>query len=376
MNESQKKKKKPDTGLWIFAACCFLIFVGGLSFWLSSRGSSQKEADVQTRSVTLTDVGFDTPVTFSATCSEEDFALYLNTVIETFTRYNQLFDQYNAYDGVNNIYTLNEKAASEKIEVDPLIIECIEDSMKAAAINPKFDISEGHLLSLWHDIRESDSPVLPSQEELEKAREHTGMEGIVVDGNTISFADDSISLDLGAIAKGFTAQKCKELLEDQGMQSGFINAGGNVVLIGTKTDEKSWNIGITKPDTSDSLVQFITDTPTSLVTSGDYQRYVEIGGKRYSHIIDPETGYPAEYVRSVTVIDEDSAWADAMSTALYCMSVQDGLEVCKEQNLSAVWFTDAGSLDLKPDFTTQGFDVYITPDLKEAIRPTADDTAQ
>lgn len=202
------------------------------------------------------------------------------------------------------------------------------------------------------------------------------MEGIVVNGNTISFADDSISLDLGAIAKGFTAQKCKEILEKEGMQSGFINAGGNVVLIGNKTDGKAWNIGITKPDTSDSLVQFITDTPTSLVTSGDYQRYVEIGGKRYSHIIDPETGYPAEYVRSVTVIHEDSAWADAMSTALYCMSVQDGLEVCKEQNLSAVWFTDAGSLDLKPDFTTQGFDVYITPDLKEAIRPTVDDAVQ
>ena len=370
MSRNNSTRKKSDAGLWIFAAVCFLIFIGGLSVYLTGRSNPDDKADVKNRSVTLTDVGFDTPVTFQATCSEEEYTRYLNTVIETFTRYNQLFDQYNSYEGVNNIYTLNELAAKEKVEVDPLIIECIEESMKAAAVNPKFDISEGHLLSLWHDIRESSDPSLPSDEDLQKAKEHSGMEGILVDGNTISFADDTISLDLGAIAKGFTAQKCKELLEEEGMTSGFINAGGNVVLIGTKTDGKSWNIGITKPDTSDSLVQYITDTPTCLVTSGDYQRYVEIDGKRYAHIIDPETGYPAEYVRSVTVINEDFSWADAMSTAFYCMSVEDGLKTAKEQNLSVIWFTDEGSLDLEPAFTTQGFDVYMTDDLKDSVHPT------
>lgn len=370
MSRNNSTRKKSDAGLWIFAAVCFLIFIGGLSVYLTARSNPDDKADVKTRSVTLTDVGFDTPVTFQATCSEEEYTRYLNTVIETFTRYNQLFDQYNSYEGVNNIYTLNELAAKEKVEVDPLIIECIEESMKAAAVNPKFDISEGHLLSLWHDIRESSDPSLPSDEDLQKAKEHSGMEGILVDGNTISFADATISLDLGAIAKGFTAQKCKELLEEEGMTSGFINAGGNVVLIGTKTDGKSWNIGITKPDISDSLVQYITDTPTCLVTSGDYQRYVEIDGKRYAHIIDPETGYPAEYVRSVTVINEDSSWADAMSTAFYCMSVEDGLKTAKEQNLSVIWFTVEGSLDLEPAFTTQGFDVYMTDDLKDSVHPT------
>ena len=92
-----------------------------------------------------------------------------------------------------------------------------------------------------------------------------------------------------------------------------------------------------------------------------------IDGKRYSHIIDPDTGYPAEFVRSVTVINKDSTWADAMSTALFCMRVEDGLKVCQEQNLEAVWFTDKGALDLKPLFSTNEFDVYATPGIQSRL---------
>lgn len=364
------KKEKSSVTLWVLVSLCFLFLIGGISVWAGSRtGQTDTSGNtVKERSVTLTDVGFDTPVVFQAECSEQDFVKYLDTVIQTFTECNELFDQYNAYDGVNNIYTLNHEAVQNKITVDPRIIECIQLGMDTHAINEKFDITEGKLLSLWHDFRESDHPVLPKDEEIQQAKVHTGIEGITVDGNTISFQDDSIQLDLGAVAKGYTAGLAKEALEKEGLDNGFINAGGNVVLIGHKTDGSSWKVGIQNPDANASLVRYTTSEPTCLVTSGDYQRYVDIDGVRYSHIIDPDTGYPARYVRSVTVIHPDSGWADAMSTALYCMSVSDGLQICQRYNLQAVWFADKGSVtDVTPDLSTADFDIFYTPDLKDSI---------
>ena len=361
------KEKTSNAKLWLLISFCFLIFIGGASVYLAGKSSSDNTADGQKRSVTITDAGFDTPITFQAECSEADYVKYLDLVRSTFQEYNQLFDQYNSYEGVNNIYTLNHEAASHAVEVDPRIIECIEKSMDASKINSKFDIAEGKVLTLWHDAREAETPYLPKSEDIEKAKIHTEVTGVIVNGNTISFQDDTIQLDLGAIAKGYTAEKVKEKLEEAGLDNGFINAGGNVVLIGNKKDGTDWVVGIQKPDSNDSLVRYKTSEPTCLVTSGDYQRFMTIDGKRYSHIIDPDTGYPAEFVRSVTVINKDSTWADAMSTALFCMSVEDGLKVCQEQNLEAVWFTDKGALDLKPLFSTNEFDVYATPGIQSRL---------
>ncbi len=361
------RKKKSSAGLWILGSLAFLFLVFGLSMYASSRSDSK--SDVKTRSVTLTDAGFDTPITFQAETSEEDYIRYLDIVKQVFTDDNELFDQYNEYEGVNNVYSLNQKAAAEAVKVDPELIEVIELSEKAAKINPKFDITEGHLLSIWHDVRESENPTLPSSEEIEAARIHTGKDGLLIDEeqSTIKYADNSVSLDLGAAAKGYTAQKAKEALEKAGLDNGFINAGGNVVLIGQKPDQSDWVVGIQEPDSNDSLVRVRLSEPLSMVTSGDYQRYVTIDGKRYSHIIDPDTGYPAEFMRSVTVINPDSGWADAMSTTLFCMSVEDGMKTANENGLQAVWITDKDSVDLKPDLSTEKFDIYYTDGLEGNI---------
>ncbi|MEY8379703.1 FAD:protein FMN transferase [Ileibacterium valens] len=360
-------KKKSSTGLWIFGSIAFLFLIFGISMYASSRSNDQ--ADLQTRSVTLTDAGFDTPITFQAETTEDDYMRYLNIVKDVFVNDNKLFDQYHSYEGINNVRTLNEQAADHPVKVDPRLIDVIELSEQAEKINPKFDIAEGNILSLWHDIRDMEEPELPAPEQIDQAKKHTGSEGIIInkENNEISFADDSIKLDLGAVAKGYTAQKAKEALEEAGLTNGFINAGGNVALIGNKTDGSDWVVGIQKPDTNDSLVRLRFETPQSMVTSGDYQRFVTIDGKRYSHIIDPDTGYPAEFMRSVTVIDPDSAWADAMSTALFTMSVEDGMKVADENDLQAVWITDKGSLDLKPDLSTSEFDIYYTDGLADQI---------
>ncbi len=373
---------------------------------------------MQERQVTLTDVGFDTPVTLQATCSEEDFNRYTKIVSDTFLQYDAYFDQYSQHDGVNGVYTLNQQAATNPVKVDDAVLQLLQDSMnymeknpkfditegrvlslwhytlnQQAATNPvkvddavlqllqdsmnymeknpKFDITEGRVLSLWHDAREAETPYVPADKDIQAAKVHTGLEGIEINGNEVSFKDDSVQLDLGAIAKGFTAGVAAQKLHEAGLDNGYINAGGNVVLLGEKPDGKDWVIGIQSPDESGSVVQLVTKDPVTMVTSGDYQRYFEVDGKRYSHIVDPDTGYPVTWMRSVTVIGpaDQSEAADAYSTTLFLMPVKESMEYAEKNGIEAVWITDKGEdTGVKPTYTTDLYDVYVSDGLKDVIR--------
>lgn len=147
-------------------------------------------------------------------------------------------------------------------------------------------------------------------------------------------------LDLGGIAKGYTAQLTKEKLNKAGLHNGFINAGGNVVLIGKKSDGSNWNIGVQNPDSSDSLLNIEVDqTNQAIVTSGDYQRYYTVNGTRYSHIIDPDTLMPAKQCRSVTVLTKNSTKADGLSTALFSLNFEDGYALAKKKRCKQFGFS-------------------------------------
>ena len=313
--------------------------------------------DVQSRSCTYTDVGFDTPVQFQATCSEEDFKKYEKIVRSTFKEQNKVF---NAFEPNSVLFNVNENAYKQEVEIPDTLKQCILDSMKAYELSPAFDISQGYLLQTWHDIRED-------KEDLQAIDNNDfpyGMDAIQIHENKISFTKD-IHLDLGGIAKGYTAQLCKEALNKAGLDNGFINAGGNVVLLGEKPDGSDWTIGIQSPDSQESIVQVSTKRPLAFVTSGDYQRYINIDGTRYGHIIDPTTKYPATYVRSVTVLHEDSSFADAMSTALFCMSVEDGMQFCKDNNLQAIWITERKEEDCF--LQTKDFNIYATEGIQSDV---------
>ena len=242
-------------------------------------------------------------------------------------------------------------------------------SFKANKLCSGFDISQGNVLQLWHSIRESEKPALPTKNELVQAQKHQGMDQFQIKNNTISKKDAEVKLDLGAVAKGYASELCKQKLNKAGLHNGFINAGGNVVLLGKKRDGSNWTIGIQNPETNSSLLQFTSTQPVSMVTSGDYQRFVEIKGKKYSHIIDPKTGYPANYMRSVTIINEDSAWADAMSTSLFCMDIDHGIQFCKDNHLQAVWIADKKTeVNEKPLFKTKQFNIYATSSIQDDLK--------
>ena len=356
------QKNKSITS-WLVLSICFLIFIWSVIFYTQNKANPKSE-DLN---ITLTDVGFDTPITLNCTCSQADFAKYTKILRKTFKDNNKRFDQYHAYKNMNNLYTLNHEAYNHPIEMDTTFIDCLQLALKMQAENSQFDITQGALLNLWHDAREN-TQIPPSDEQIQEALKHIDINSIQIDGNTVRYLDSELSLDLGAIAKGYTAQLAKEALNKAGLTNGYINAGGNVVLLGEKEDGSNWKIGIQSPDSNDALVQYETKKATCLVTSGDYQRYFTYKKKKYSHIIDPQTGYPANYVRSVTVITKDSDKADALSTTLFCMSVEDGKKYLStlDYDVQAIWIVDKDS-DVSSDLETKDYKIITTDKIKNRV---------
>ncbi len=188
----------------------------------------------------------------------------------------------------------------------------------------KFDITTAPLSDLW-DFKNRTEP--PNPNDITKTLSHINYKNIIQNGNTIKILDPLCNIDLGGIAKGFIADKIKEFLIDNGVKKAVIDFGGNIVLI-CPSDELM-SIGIQKPfEKTGKIFGIITTSQNSIVTSGSYQRYFEYSGEIYHHILDTKTGYPVKNdIYSVTVCGPSSAVCDALSTTIFCLGIQNGLEL-------------------------------------------------
>lgn len=266
--------------------------------------------------------------------------------------YHRLFDIYHEYSGVNNLCTVNRLAGGEAVKVDKKLIDFMLYAKELCeATNGEMDVTMGAVLSLWHDCREaaSNDPAsakVPTLEELEAAAEHTGFGLLEIDAEncTLRLTDPEASLDVGALGKGYATERAAEYLESVGAESYVLNIGGNIRIIGTKPDGSGWNTGIRDPQDPDGSFAVSLDlSDTACVTSGTYERYYMVDGKKYHHIIDKDTLYPADYFESLTVVTKDSSLADALSTALFCMSYEDGLALAEKLGVDVLWiFPDGG----------------------------------
>ncbi len=341
--------------------------------------------------MSATDIGFDTVVSFIAyTDSEAEFEKYSDKLKELFLHYDHLFDKYNSYDGINNIKTINDNAGKQSVEVDPAVIDLLTLSKQYDSISShQFDITMGSVFNIWHDYREEGTIAnqngteskIPSMSELEEAQKHTGWEHVQIDeeNNTVYIDDPNVSLDVGGVAKGFAVELIAEELESEGLEHAIINGGGNIRLIGNKPVDDTWSVGIQIPNlnaqATDSLVSIKSNGDTSFVTSGDYQRYYTYNGEIMHHIIDPDTLMPARHCRSVTVITKNSGIADILSTTLYSMTHQEGVELLnklKEEEgieANAIWVYDENQPkeDDTESFSKDGYEIVFSDGLKDAI---------
>lgn len=297
---------------------------------------------------------FDTVTTMVGYAdSQETFTAQAQQIHDELLEYHQLYDIYNDYDGMNNLKTVNDNAGIAPVEVDARILDMLEFSRELyEETGGRVNVAMGGVLSLWHDAREAgiEDPAnayLPDQDALEEAARHADWSNVVIDeeAGTVYLADPDMSLDVGAIAKGYAVERVCETAP-AGM---LISVGGNVRATGPKPDGSPWVVGIENPDGGDFLhTLYVEDS--SVVTSGDYQRYYLVDGQRYHHIIDPDTLYPATRWRSVSILCEDSGIADGLSTALFTLSQEDGQKLLDAFDAEALWMTQDGELLYSPGF--------------------------
>lgn len=264
--------------------------------------------------------------------NRNDFDKNAELIYNKLCEYHKLFDIYNTYDGINNIKTVNDNAGISPVKVDSSVIELLDFAIEMYSVTDGcMNIAMGSVLSLWHEAFQAEQSGeqidFPSDIELKTAFEHCDIQNIIIDKEnlTVYLSDEYMSLDVGAVAKGFAVEKVYEYAKSEGINSYLLNVGGNVRTFGKKADGGLWNIGVDDPFSNDTKFTVKADT-TSVVTSGGYNRYFTYNGKKYHHIIDPNTLYPSEYCASVTVICENSGVADALSTALFNMSPEDGIK--------------------------------------------------
>jgi FAD:protein FMN transferase len=304
---------------------------------------------------------FNTLVQFSAyTESEDQFRLYFDHVQSRLQELHRYYDIYNTYEGINNVKTINDQAGIAPVKVEQEIIDLILFAKDwSDKTGGSTNIALGPVLKIWHRYREDGlfdpaSAALPELEELREAARYTDLDQVLVDLNakTVYLPDRRMSLDVGAVAKGYAVQLVADELKAMGLESAIISAGGNVSLIGKPLDGNRdlWGVGIQNPDqsivgSSDNLLDVLYLADAAVVSSGDYQRFYVVEDQVIHHIIDPVTLMPATYYRAVTVVAWDSGVADFLSTELFLLPPDRSLQLAESlKGVEALWVMPDGSL--------------------------------
>lgn len=313
---------------------------------------------------------FDTITTFTGYCSnKQDYEKYENLVEARMAEYHKLFNNYDEFDGVNNITTINKNAGKKPVKVDEKIIDLIKEGKKWYELTDgDINIAYGSVLSVWSDYREEGledkkKARLPKEDELNEKAQHTNIDAIEIneEEKTVFINDEKVQIEAGGLAKGYATELIKDELIEKNLPAGLLSVGGDVAIVGENPEEADgkFKVAIQNPtlSKSDPYSAILSLKNTSVVTSGDYQRYYEVDGKRYHHIIDPKTNFPSTNFKSVSVILDDIAHADALSTALFIKNLEDGKNLLKEFDAEAMWIDNEGKI-----YKSDGWDNFDVSD--------------
>ena len=294
--------------------------------------------------------------------SKTEFDRISETIFRELEEYHRLFTIYEKDDVFSNLHTINSLIDGEHpaVSVDARIIDMLLYAKEMYDLTEgKVNIAMGSVLSIWHTYREEglQSPEhakLPSPQDLKDAAEHCRIEDVMIDekNGIVQLADPGMTLDVGAIAKGYAVEMIAGELEKSGVSGYIINVGGNVRTIGSKPDGQAWMVGIENPqNTEEDYIAPCKLAGNSLVTSGSYQRYYTVDGRQYHHIIDPDTQMPSDAFISVSVLSKSASDGDALSTALFCMTIEEGLELVESlEGIEALWILADGTQKMSSGF--------------------------
>ena len=359
--------------VFLSAALCLSLLAGCGGAASSGSGSTSGTADGPQRYSTVFYDAFDTVTQVIAYCdSEEDFNAQMTALHADLLEYHKLYDIYNDYDGIVNVKTINDNAGKAPVTVDDKILGMLELAQQMYdTTGGKLNIAMGSVLNIWHNYREAAEATetdadnkLPGMDELEAAAQHCDINNVIIDedAKTVYLADPDMRLDVGSVGKGYAVEMVCQAAEARGLTSALVSVGGNLRAIGTKPDGSQWTGGVENPwnasdlyTSSSMLSGAINMSDMALVTSGDYQRYFVVDGKRYHHLIDPDTLFPSTYFNGVTVLCSDSGLADCLTTGLFCQPLEDGLKIVESlDGVEAMWCTPDQQI-----ITSSGWDAHL-----------------
>ena len=306
-----------------------LVILSLLICMLASGCSSDKD-----KKVSKSGFYFDTIITITLYGTDDE--TYIDKCFEMASNYENKFS---TTIDTSEISKINDNAGKKYIKVSDDTIDILKAGISYCKNSQnKFDITLGKLSELWNisdiakecedDSNTVDASYLPSESEINKLKDNIDYTKILIDGNKVMLKDDTCKIDLGAIAKGYIADRMKEYLNSNNITSGIINLGGNVLTIGKKADGSNYKVGIQKPfDQSGQALLSVEVSDKSVVTSGIYERYYKVDNKIYHHILNLETGYPCENdIYSVTIISDKSVDGDALSTICFLLGADEGMK--------------------------------------------------
>lgn len=236
-----------------------------------------------------------------------------------------------SWDKDSETSLINKNAGIKPVKVSQELIDLIERSIKISEITDgAFDITYASMDEVWRFDGTMDK--IPSKEEIEKSIAKVGYQKIQLDqdNQTVFLPEKGMCIGFGAIGKGYAADRAKELLVSKDVKGGIINASGDLTTWGTKVTGEKWLVGIANPLSKDKVFSWLPIIESSVATSGNYEKYIELDGKKYSHIIDPRTGYPTTGVNSVSIFAKQAELCDALATAVFIMGRDVGLHMINQ----------------------------------------------
>lgn len=262
---------------------------------------------------------------------------------QMFQRLKEIEQVFSVKLSTSNVSQVNQQAGREAVAVPPEVIFVLQEALRIAKITDgAFDPTIGPLVDLW-DIG-GDGNQVPSQEVIDFALSLVDWKLVQIDpiANTVYLPKEGMALDLGGIAKGYAADQLVTIAQKAGIQQALFDLGGNIYAYGTKDDGSPWRVGIkdpTNPLGSPALALAVKDK--SVVTSGMYERFFEQDGVRYHHILNPATGFPVyNKIQSVTIVSSSSLLADALSTSVFILGKEKGLQLLEEEDAEGVIIGD------------------------------------
>lgn len=296
--------------------------------------------DIYKRTVLLMGSKFDITVVAN---SDEKANTYIDIAISEISRIERLIS---SWDKNSQTSLINNNAGIEPVKVDQELFELINRAIQISKLtNGAFDISYASMDRIWKF--DGSMKEMPDETTINNSVSKVAYQNIVLNFNnsTVFLKNKGMKIGFGAIGKGYAADKAKALLKEKGVEAGIINASGDMNTWGKQPNKKDWQVAIKNPMNKNKVFALLPIKESAVVTSGNYEKYVSFNGKRYSHIIDPRTGYPSSGIVSASVFAPSAELADALATSIFVMGVDVGLDFINQlKKIDCILVDDQGKV--------------------------------